>query len=162
TPANLAGTLRAHIAAIAIFSSRRAAWLLPRPLLTSSFPVAVKNSTAIAKSRCLGWALCILAGTAAAASRVPSSDIDARELPAGGMIGGAIAKTLQLWLGNIGSYVVVATVALCALPMILRKGVFAPVAGYLGERAKWRPKKPLWWDRYLHKKETAKTRMKDV
>ncbi len=147
TPENLAGTLGANLSGLALFVFGLVAWLLPLPLLTSAVMIVRKNPAASARSRLAGWLLGIGCVAAVAALQFPVVTWRGFDFPSGGVVGTTLAKYLIYWLGKVGGFIAVGTIALTAVLMVFRKSLIEPLT------KEW--KSPSWWLSIFQRKPLA-------
>jgi S-DNA-T family DNA segregation ATPase FtsK/SpoIIIE len=124
-PKNLAGAIGANISGLSLFFFGIAAWCLPLPAIISSLLLVLRNSTALAKSRWLGWTLGVCCLSTLAAAQFPTFEVDGIVLSSGGVLGSTLATVLHKWLGSVGSYILIGTTFICSLTLITRRGLLA-------------------------------------
>lgn len=131
---NICGWFGAMLAGFGHFLFGVGSYFVPVPFLVMGFFLVKEQPMAFSRVRCLGWTLLFLSFLTFIHFVNPQFTVFDFTIPAGGAIGEYLSAAFLKIFGQVGAYILLATLVFCSTNLVTRKPWLSVALGYLREK----------------------------
>ncbi len=123
---NLGGRVGAYISGLMVYSFGLCSYLLPLPLLISSYLMIRVRKGAFSIIRFTSWVTLMVCSSAVMSKFYGVYDFSGVTMNSGGVVGHYFNEQINVFFGQIGGQIFILVSCLCAAILVLRREVLAP------------------------------------